>query len=72
MEDTKVWWQSKTVWGGIIAVVAGLLGVFGYTVLPADQELIATGLASAAAAAGGIIAVIGRVTAKKATTLTKQ
>ena len=28
-DDNKSWWASRTVWGGLIALIAGALGVFG-------------------------------------------
>ena len=36
--DTKGLLASKAVWGGIIAVLAGAAGIFGYTVSPEDVE----------------------------------
>ena len=65
MNDNKNWWASKTVWGGLIALVAGALGVFGYTLLPDDQAALIDGGSAVAASLGGIIAIWGRVCASK-------
>ena len=65
MEDNKSWWMSKTVWGGIIALIAGAAGVFGYTLLPEDQAALVDGGAALAASIGGVIAIWGRVRASK-------
>jgi hypothetical protein len=48
----KAWWQSKGVWGGIVAIVAGV-----GQILTGD---VASGITSIA---GGILAIWGRVAA---------
>ena len=63
--DKKSWWASRTVWGGLIALIAGVLGVFGYTLLPSDQAALIDGGSALAASLGGIIAIWGRVKASK-------
>jgi hypothetical protein len=65
MDDFKSIFSSKTFWGGAMAVVAGILGVFGYTVLPEDQAALIDGGAAIAAAMGGMIAIWGRAVASK-------
>ena len=65
MFDEKSWWASKTVWGGLIAIIAGVLGFFGYQLLPADQTALVDGGAALAASLGGVIAIWGRVRASK-------
>jgi len=69
----KPWYQSKTVWGGIIAVAAGILSVFGKNISPEMQQFmtdqavqIATGIA---AAVGGVLAIYGRIKAQGKLTL---
>lgn len=58
MEDTKHFLASKTFWGGLIAVVAGLAGFLGIEPqqLPSADEIVAV--------IGGVIAIVGRFTAK--------
>ena len=65
MDDFKSLLTSKTFWGGVIALLAGVLGIFGYTLLPEDQAALVDGVAAAAAAVGGVIAIWGRVKASK-------
>jgi len=65
MDGMKDILMSKGVWGGIIAMAAGLLGLLGYRVVPADAELLVEALVGVAAAVGGIIAIVGRVVASK-------
>lgn len=64
MGEQKPWWQSKTVWGGLVALGAGIAGAFGVTVGAEDQELITSSILGIASAAGGLIAVYGRLKAQ--------
>ena len=50
--------QSKTVWGGLLAIASGALGFFGYSIGIPDQEAIISII-------GGAIAIYGRVKASK-------
>lgn len=64
MNDTKPWYASTGVWGGIIAVLTPLIGAFFHmTVSSADSAALADALAGIGTAIGGILAVYGRVTA---------
>ena len=65
MNDFKSIFASKTFWGGAIALLAGILGFFGYSLLPDDQAVLVDGGTAAAAAVGGVIAIWGRVKASK-------
>lgn len=64
-EDQKPWYASRAVWGGLIAIAAGIAGALGYTVSPDDQEQIALIVTSIAGSVGGAIAVYGRIRASK-------
>lgn len=77
MDQVKSWLQSKGVWGGIIATVASLGNMIGPMLgFSIDQAAvgeattilgtIADNLVSIIGAVGGILAVIGRIFAKKA------
>lgn len=66
MDETKSWYMSKTVWGGLIAVAAGAAGAFGYTIAPDDQAQIVDAVVVVATVIGGLLAVFGRVKASKA------
>lgn len=58
----KPWWQSKTVWGGVIAAGASVAGVFGYTV---DQATALELSSSVVGLFGAGLAVYGRFAASK-------
>ena len=56
---------SRGVWGGAIAIAAGVAGVLGYTVSPADQVQFVNLVAGLVSAVGGVLAIIGRIRATK-------
>ena len=60
----KAWYESKTVWGGVLAVLASIAAAFGYTVVEADQTALVDNLAAIGAAVGGVLAIYGRLTSK--------
>lgn len=63
--ETKTLFASKTVWGGIVALLAGIAGIFGYSIQTEDQiAAIEVGTALASAVGGGI-AIYGRIKATK-------
>lgn len=65
----KNWWESKTIWGALIAVVASILTIFGYDISQDDQEQLSVAITSIIAAIGGVIAIIGRVKVKDQKTI---
>ena len=66
MQEEKKWWESRTVWGGLVAIGAAIAGAAGYQVDADTQgqtvELILAGVT----AVGGLLAIVGRVKATKA------
>jgi multidrug resistance efflux pump len=64
--DTKGIFASKTVWGGVVALLAGGTAIFGYSVSETDQASLVEAVSGIASAVGGLIAIYGRVTATKA------
>ncbi|MGR3485500.1 MAG: hypothetical protein ACU0BF_09155 [Paracoccaceae bacterium] len=60
---------SRTVWGGIAAIVAGGVGLLGYTMTPDDAAQLTQALTSIGAGVGGILAIYGRVKATKRVTI---
>lgn len=65
MDESKSWYASKAVWGGVVALLSGLAGVFGYAVSPDDQTQLASILAAVGATVGGAAAIFGRIKASK-------
>jgi uncharacterized membrane protein len=65
MNGMKSFLASKTIWGAVIAVAPAVAGLFGVTVTGADASEAAGHLNSIVAAVGGLVAVYGRVTARK-------
>ena len=60
----KKWYQSKAVWGGLIAVAAAIAGAFGYAVSADDQASIVEAVVAIGGGIGGVLAVYGRVKAE--------
>lgn len=65
MNENKEWYHSRSVWGGIVALGAAMAGLFGLTVEPDAHEALVAALANGAAAIGSLIAIIGRIDARK-------
>lgn len=63
MTDTKAWYLSKTVWGALVAVAASIAGLAGVHVDAAQQTTLVDAVFQVASAAGGIIALFGRIAA---------
>lgn len=63
--NAEPWYQSRVTWGAIIAVLAGLAGIMGYTFDAADQATLVNAIVGAASIVGGLIAWYGRWVAKK-------
>ncbi|MDO9417986.1 hypothetical protein [Pararhizobium sp.] len=65
MVDSKLWFQSKTVWGALLTIAASLATVLGYDISPADQANISDMLMAIIAAGGGLLSLYGRISASK-------
>lgn len=60
-QQDKPFWQSKSVIGGVVALVAGIAGVFGFDV-PADVQLEIVGsVVAIITGVGGLAYAVGRV-----------
>jgi hypothetical protein len=66
MYDTsaKDWYMSKAVWGGIVAMVVGVLASFGI-IISEESESITDLLVAGGSLLGGILALVGRLKAKQ-------
>jgi hypothetical protein len=63
MDLVKNWYQSKTIWGGLIAVAASALQLAGLEIGAADQAELADIAVTLTGAAGGLLALYGRIAA---------
>lgn len=63
MDDAKTWYQSKTVWGGLIAIFAALMQARGHNIPFQEQVGLVDALTTSAGAIGGLLAIYGRLTA---------
>lgn len=63
MTNTKTWWQSKTVWASLVAIIAGVVSLAGIDLDAKMQDGIVNLILAAADLAAGIIALIGRLQA---------
>jgi hypothetical protein len=68
METTKPWYLSKTVVAALIVAICGILTLFGVgegTAAAEEAEPIANNVIGLITAISGLIALWGRITAKK-------
>jgi len=61
--DTKKWFQSKGVWGSLIAGAAVVAGFFGIQFGIEDQAELIEIIMAIIGASAGVIGIYGRVTA---------
>jgi hypothetical protein len=63
MDDLKPWYHSKTIWGAGVTVAAAILAMAGLPLSASDQMMMTEALLQIAGAAGGLLALYGRLTA---------
>ncbi|MQB36137.1 hypothetical protein DXT97_04805 [Agrobacterium tumefaciens] len=66
MDSTKAWYQSRTIWGALVAVFAPLFSIAGLELPAGLQGELADGLVTVAGGIGGLIALYGRLSATSA------
>lgn len=64
MDGMKTWYQSKTIWGALIAVAASLAQAGGIEVAADIQAQLADIAVTLAGVAGGLLAIYGRLAAE--------
>ena len=66
--ETKKWWESRGIWGGILVVLGLLLQFFGLQLSAEEQNqisgLIIEIIAVVSELVGAILAIVGRFKAK--------
>lgn len=65
MTDLKPWYRSKTIIASLISVATALAGLGGVPLGPVDGSALAESLVEGVAALSGIIAIIGRLSARQ-------
>lgn len=65
MDGIKQWYQSKAVWGGVIAIVASLVQLMGYRISDDLQGDLADQAVTLAGVVGGLVAIWGRIAATR-------
>ena len=65
MDGTQKWWQSKTLWGSIVALLAGVATLAGIKLDATLQDQLVNLITGFAELAGGSLAWYGRVSATK-------
>jgi len=63
MDDVKMWYKSKTVWGSLIAILASVLQAAGVELGLDDQNQLADAAVTLAGTFGGLLALYGRLSA---------
>lgn len=66
MDDVKMWYRSKTVWGALIAILASVLQATGLQLGLDDQNQLADAAVTLAGTFGGLLALYGRLSAVSA------
>jgi hypothetical protein len=63
--NIKAWYLSRTVWGGVLAIAASIANLAGLEISNAAQAEFADRITAFLAAAGGLVAVAGRLAAQR-------
>lgn len=61
--DFKCWYQSRTLWGALIAIGSGIAALYGYHITPQDQQTLIELLSALTSILGGLIAFVSRILA---------
>jgi len=64
MEIFKPWYLSRTIWASGVAVIATLAGAVGFPLEATDVAALPDAILQAVAAVAGVVAIIGRVSAR--------
>jgi len=64
MDGSKPWYLSRTVWAALVTVLMALLGLFGIRPDGFDDNAFVETLLQAATAIAGVVALIGRLSAR--------
>lgn len=65
MTDSKPWYLSKTIWGSLIAMLAGIGSAFGLDLDVPSQANLVDAILKLVSVAGSLLAVYGRFAATR-------
>ena len=65
MIEEKKWYVSKSVLGGVVAVIASVFGIFGTSFDVGTQAQVVDIVIAVSGAVGGALAIYGRIKATK-------
>ncbi len=65
MNDSKAWYLSKTMWAGIVAMFIGIAKMSGVEFGDGSEEQMTDSILAIATGIAGVVAIWGRLTAKK-------
>lgn len=63
MNDAKMWYQSRAVWGAIAALAATLIRASGHDPGPGGEAALADAALTLATGIGALVALYGRLAA---------
>lgn len=63
--NSEPWYQSRVTLGSLLGIVAGIVGIFGYSFGIEDQAKVVDLIIALAPVIGGALALYGRWAAKK-------
>lgn len=63
--NSEPWYRSRVTLGALLAAIAGVLGIFGFSLAPEDQSKILDLIVAIGPVVGGALALYGRWVAKK-------
>ncbi len=60
MDDTKSWWESRTVWVNVVATLFAVLSTFKLLPANLDQDSVVTAIMGAVAIANVVLRLVTR------------
>ncbi len=62
-KEAKSWYQSRTIWGSLVAVAAALLAAIGQPIDQNSQMILTDAILQIVAVGGSLFAIFGRLEA---------
>ena len=65
MTSSKPWYLSRTIWASVVTILTGGAGLIGLPLGGIDSAALTDTILQAITAVSGLIAIMGRVSAKE-------